>query len=708
MKSATLFLLASLSLFACKGEPAQSEQSLAAPVTEAPAAETTAEGTTEPTADDGSAVAEAPQGIATPPAAANSAAAIAVAPTALGATAIRTDGVLPVDFLALIPDDAAVLGAFDLDAAVRHYSAIAGVDPAEQRAEWARQLAPLLAGEEVPEVLRGNVRLENIRTLAFAVWDDESGVIITDSAALANGPADGEQIVVEDATIARRGERLLIGSGSRFEAMLSDEGFKGFDLSTAWPEGAASVPDGASFIVAVPAFSTLDDVPEELATVRQIVFATGLGTESVLVFDSNIDSELRGYLGRAQREAATALSQLRMLAPPFLQAWVGYVELVVNSLWAQVQLETEGSVTRIGIAAPQCGAIGSIHLAALLAGAVAVGAVELDGPLTPFEPVEQRIADTCAPMPGPAPNLPRHFAAMAGNAIDGDRLVAMMDLGAILRTNLPTLFQLLPYSLHHEDLNEVMGATPLGLAGLGDANGHLGGYVVDPDGEPEEAVLVLPEGTFGYLPIPTPSGFNHELIEGVGSIYSLPGSEALIRQELDADSPWGRLMGALPADSVVAVAATGDLFRDLLTELPEIPAIGRETRLAALSIGSDLSFGAYFFVAENSAAIAEATESEIVEGWTASMEGATEDERMMGDLFFGQFRKSIVVEAVGADIVAVRFELPGGHSGGVLGLGSAVMIPAMISYIDAAEGAPFGVGIAGIEPPKLGDPTDKP
>ena len=716
MKPTTLLLIASIGLFSCKNEapPADDSGETTAEAVE-PNTDGEASGETTATAEPSGTEPTSAAGDDSEAAAGSSVAAENAAiptstatPSTAQARAPRTNGTIPFEALALVPDDAALIAAFDLDSAVQHYSTIAGVDPEEQRALFARQLDPFLTGADVPEALRGNIRIQHLRTAAVAVWEDESGVLITDAAVLANAPADGEQFVVEGVTVARRGELLLVGEGARYDAMVSGEGFKGFDLATSWPEGAASIPEGASFVVVAPSFAELDDVPAELASVRRVVFGAGLGTESVLAFDSDIDAQLRGYLGRAQTEAANGLSQVRMLAPPFAQAWVGYVELVLNSLWAQVRLESEGTLTRIGIAAPRCGVVGSIHLAVLLGAAVSAGATELDGPLTPFEPVEQRIAEGCAAMPGPPPNLPRHFAAMAGTAIDGDRVVAMMDVGAFLRGSLPTLFQLLPYSLHHEDLNSVMGATPLGLAGLQDPRGHLGGYIVEPEGSPEQAVLVLPEGTFGYLPIPSPPGFGHEVIEGIGSVYSLPGSESLIRQELDPSSPWGRLMAAIPADSVFSIATTGDLFRQMIAELPETPAIGREARLAAISVGSDLSIGAYFFVAQNAEAVATATEREIGEAWDASMEEASEDERAMGDLLFGQFRESVEVAAIGNDVVSVRFELPGGQSGGAIGLGSAIMIPAIVGYLDAAKADPFAPGLNGIEPPKPDDPNAKP
>jgi hypothetical protein len=567
---------------------------------------------------------------------------------------------------------------------VAHYAASTGVEADEQRVLFGRQLAPLFAGDGVPEALRGNIRLENARSMAMAAWEDDSIVVVTDPAVLANAPAEGENLVIAETTVAVRGGRLLMGTGPHFATMLEGNVTR-FDFAGSWPAGVAQIPEGATIVLSLPTFSSLEEAPDQLNSVRQALFATGMGTESVLVFDSDIDADLRGYLGRAQHEASAGLQQMKILAPPFAQAWVEYLELVTNSLWSQVSLETEGTVTVLGIDAPQCGSIGSFHLAALLAGVISAGALEIDGPLTPFEPVEQRLQSGCTPIPGPRPNLPREFAAMAGDAIDGDRIVAMIDLGAMLRANLPTLFQLLPYSLHPDDVIELMGPTPFGLNGLDDASGFLGGYLVDPMGEPEQAVFVLPAGTQGYLPIPTPPGFTQSVVEDVGNVFTMAGSEELLTQRLDSESPWGRLVHSLPSSTVLAIAVTQPLLQKIAAWMPEAPSLVRDVQVAAIAIDADLNIAAHFYVGTDAQSLEETTRREIAEFMEMALEETTDNKRALAELMFGQIRDSVIVGSEMEDIVHISFSPRGGQVGGIFGLSSVVIVPAMMGYLSASE-----------------------
>lgn len=686
MNRFSLLLFACFSLAACKSGDVASTQPSTSEASESEQTATEAQGDGE----DGSVANEAGAENEAGAPAAELAEPVVAAPAGPGSvattdgTAIRTNGELPLDYLRALPAGAAMYVALDVDALVAHYAASTGVESDEQRILLGRQLGPLFAGESVPEALRGNVLLHNAQSIAMAAWEDDSIMVVTEPAVLANAPAEGENLVIAETTIAVRGGRLFMGTGPQFTSAL--EGPRtGFDLAGSWPAGVARIPEGASVVLALPSFSTLEDAPAELNSVRQALFATGMGTESVLVFDSDIDAELRGYLGRAQHEASAGLQQMKMLAPPFAQAWVGYVELVANSLWAQVTLETEGTMTVLGLAAPQCGSIGSFHIAALLAGAISAGAMELEGPLTPFESVEQRVQDGCAAVPGPRPNLPRDFAGMAGAAVDGNRVVAMMDLGAILRTNLPTLFQLLPYSLHPDDLTEVMGPTPLGLNGLDDGHGVLGAYVVDPADQPEQAVFVLPAGTDGYIPIPTPTGFTQSVVEDVGNVFAMEGSEELIGQRLDVESPWGRLVHSLPSSTVLSVAVTQSLLQEIASEVSDTPSLVRDAQVAAIAVDADLNFAAHFYVGTNAQVLEETTRAEIAEYMEQALADSTDEERALAELMFGQIRDSIQVGSEMDDIVHISLNPRGGPSGGLFGLGSAFMLPALSAYLSASD-----------------------
>lgn len=688
MKRFTLLVTGCLVLAACKSNDAPADSPPAPEPTSSEAPET---GESEGAAEAGEAGENSTnEGAEAEPAATNVDEPQAEAPSPSAAladtdgAAIRTDGELPLSYLGSLPAGAAMYAAVDADALIGHYAATRGIEADEQRVLFGRQLGPLFASDDVPEELRGNIRLENARAIAMAAWEDDSIAVVTDPDVLSNAPAEGELLVIAETTVSVRGGRLFIGTGPQFAAMLEGEAPR-FNLEASWSEGVAQLPTGASVVLALPTFSTLEEIPAALNSVRRVLFATGMGTESALVFDSDIDADLRGYLGRAQQEATAGLEQMRMMAPPFAQAWVGYIDLVVKSLWSQVSLETEGTMTVLGIDAPRCGSIGSLHLAALLAGVISAGATELQGPLVPFEPVEQRLQDGCAPVPGPRPNLPRSFAGMPGDGIDGDRVVAMMDLGALMRENLPTLFQLLPYSLHPDDVIEALGATPLGLNGLDDANGVLGGYVLNPMGQPEEAVVILPAGTAGYLPIPTPPGFTQSVVDDVGNVFAMEGSEELVEQRLDTESPWGRLVHSLPAGTVLSLAATQPMLAELASDLPQLPSLLRDAQVIAIAVDADLNLTAHFYVGTNAQVLEETTRQEIAESLEEALGETSDEGRAIAEMMFGQIRDSILVGSEMDDIVHISISPEGGQLGGMLGITSAIMVPAMISYREKAE-----------------------
>lgn len=698
-----------VALGACKSNENEAEAPNATEGSGAPTA-AAAEGA-EHQAGEAEAPSDAP---ADPVAAVAAAAANVVAPGAPAATAVT--GALPIQQASVLPAGAQAYLLVDVDAFFEQAAAISpGVADADaMRAAIAEHIGRMANSPEVPEVLRGRIHPERAHAFVGAVWDgqddgEDSFIFLTDPEVLDRAPADGgpTETIDDDVQVAVRGGQLVVGEGPVFEAFLAGNAGPGFDGATDWPAGWAKLPEGAAVAAYVPEQPEGTDLPDEWTEMglRRVLAAGGPSGRSVVAIDVEDDTKVRHFLGSAQRAVDSQLEQLRPMAPPFLQGWLSYIELVNRALWAQVSLDREGTITTLSVAAPRCGAGGgAIYALAALAWIGANEGEELQ-PVA-FQPVEQRIADDCAPIPGPAPNLPRRFAGMAGTDISGEQVLVLADIGGLLRANLTTFFHLLPFALHPDDVTEAMGPTPLGMAGLADPNGLLAVYANI--GNPPSGAGVLPAGARGFLPIPVPPELVSEVVEDVGWVIAMPGMGAAPMRALDDTAPWARLEAALPEDAVLGVFGTRGTLDDLLSELPDDSRLVAESKLLAVSLTADLNIAFAFFVGADAPAVATATDADI-ERYLAEAAAEMDDaEAEALQALFAPVRDALVVEAVGADVVRIRLGRTGvqGRSLLVAGAVAAVAMREMAGGGSGPAEAPMPLEVTA--PGSPGGPTGEP
>lgn len=590
-------------------------------------------------------------------------------------------GQLPYARAAALPADAQAYAMVDLESILSEAVALApgAEDTDDVRTQLGEQVAQLLALDGVPPELRGRVHPERARTLVAAAFDgddkagdEDSWVVVTDVAVLSDPPSEGGPpvAITEGLQACVRGGELLLGNGPVYSALADGTRGGGFDLRAAWPEGAAASPGDASYLVFVPQQAPDADLPEawtEMGLRRMLVSGSPSG-RNVVALDVDDDTAVRHFLGSAQAAVSERLTRVRPMTPPAGQGWLSYLELVDRALWSQISLAREGTTTTVAIAAPRCGRGGAAVYAIAALGWF--GATEGQVEPIPFRPVEQRIAEDCAVVPGPPPTLPARFAGMPGPDTAGEKLLVLADVGALLRANLPTLFHLLPFALHPDDVVEALGPTPLGLNGLADPAGVLAVYAEI--GSAPAGAAVLPSGARGFLPIPVPPGMVDELIDGTGWVLATPGMGAAPSRAPEPGSPWVRLEAALPDDAVLAVFGTRDALADLLREVPVEVSVIERSQLFAATLTAELGFSLAFFVGDGARAAADSVQADIDEAIERATQDMGQEESEAFATFIRPVRRAISVAAVGDDVVRVDIGRSGGQSRSMLVAGIAM------------------------------------
>lgn len=578
--------------------------------------------------------------------------------------------------VAILPANPQFVVAFDVQATFELAEALS---PQADRSVFQEVVQTPIQGIE-DESLRAflqRVDFEELNDFIVASYNDEP-LILTQAAALRDAPADGAEPVAfdDDGDVYGlvRGDVLAFGDQSTL-ALLDGETF---DAATWWPQGSASLDEDAVVWAHVVDEAAIAEVLEEmdlqeLGAVRKLAFSFGLSGGLTAVADLDDDAFVRQQLGRAQAAVSGGIDQVRPLAPPIAQGWISYLDLVQRAAWSRVTLERNGTTSRLHVAAPTCGTpMGSFLIAAGFAAAAE------QAPFVPddatFTPVEQRIAEGCAVVPGPAANLPIARASMA----QGDGVLVLYDLGAILRTGLPTLFGLLPFALHPEDVTAAFGETPMGMASWDDANGNGAVWYAEGDLMPEVAAI-LPSGLHGMLPIPPGGGMVNEVVEGVGYVVGTTGAQEIARREAAADSAFLALANGLPEGaSIAAIVPLGVVPEEANEELDGIIDF---SKMRAIAFASGPELAPQLLVLPSGDADALATHLQDAIRAAAARVDEEADSPIFGDQWADQVLEQIEIDVEGG-LVRVRTStsaIAGSFTGMAvgLGLGAAVLIPQM-------------------------------
>lgn len=597
---------------------------------------------------------------------------------------------LDTELTGMIPANPEFLVGFDVEAVM----------------ELAQRLSPQASPDAVQEVFRAalveteddslrgfmeRINVAELNDLVVASYDGEP-LVLMHAAALTDAPEAGAEPVMfdDDGDVygVVRGEILAFGDRAALDLLGGDV----LDAGSVWPDSEGLLDEdavvGAYFYDNEGVTELLGRAEIEGADVRRAAFTIGLSGGFSVIADMDDDAWLRSALGQAQTAVGGSLGQVRPMAPPIAQGWLNYLELMERAAWSQVSLSRTGTTTALRIAPPSCGTpVGSLLLAAGFT-AAATNAPGAD-PTATYTAIDQRVAEGCAVIEGPDASLPRARLGMA----EGEGVLAMLDLGAVLRQGLPTFFGLLPFAMHPEDVATAFGDTPMGMASWDDANGDI--TVWFPSGGGGEFTTVLPDGLNGMLPIPPGAGLFNGMVDGVGYVVGTPGADAVAARSADGEGDLALVFDAVPEDAMLAVMIPADMLPSEATDDVSEHFDISKVQTAAVFAGGDAGIGlvllptgdAETLATELEAALRSGLEEQAAEAAEAGAPFADMTEQMLEQFEF-RAEGGVVVAQFSSEALASANAMQGAMTGTIaLGAMAAVAIPAFIEYTSAVKEA---------------------
>lgn len=536
-------------------------------------------------------------------------------------------------------------------------------------------LREAISAADIPPDVASRLDLLAIDGIAVGAWfDAPGGVLVVDRAAVRDLPGDDEPAqalgggipVMVDAV----GDYAVLGLGPPFVAATGDEE-GGPSPREAWTAGWDSVPEGSVIAMVAPDVTALpaemrDGMPPGL-DVQAIAWGYRLDGAFGATIRTPDDSMIRAALGSVQQEMFSAIDEVTAEVPPQAGNLGAYLALQARALWSQVDLSREGDVTRIQIGAATCGSINLTSLA--LTGAVAsMFEARAFDPNATWTQYDQPVADGCAVIDGPEPNLPVELARLAPADTAQGQFLTLIDMGALLRHQLPTGFGVMPFALRPEDVVEALGPRPLGLDGLADPGARLG-LMVEGNGSNERIVAVVPDGMLAIAPSPPPS-MSRQAVPGFGTAIGTPDMIARASAQAPSAGPWADMAGALSDDAVFAFIMSsggtegagiqgplGGAFNDILSR----------ARLFSITLDADMQLALYATYDGNAVAALESARSRAEEGLREELRGMPEDQRRMASASIGALFEAIHIERANDTTARVTLDVPG--------MSSAAMTP---------------------------------
>lgn len=570
---------------------------------------------------------------------------------------------LPADALALIPGDADLYVALDLGTLRR---LVQRVVPSLTDEVLRGSLRELMDQSDIPADVAGRLDPLAIEGIATGAWfDAPGGVLVVDRAAISDLPAEGEPAQALGGglplMVASVGDYAVVGFGPPFMAATGEH-----DAGAprdAWPEGWAAIPDGAMFAMVAPDMASLpaemrDGMPNGL-DVTALAWGFRLDGAFGAAVATPDDRMIRAALGSLQAEMMGGIEQITAEVPPGVGNVRAYLELVTRAIWSQVELTREDGVTHLTIGSASCGTVNLTSVA--LVGAVAsMFEANAFDPNATWHGWDQPIADGCSTIPGPAPAIPVGLSRLAPSDTSTGQFLTLIDIGALLRHQLPTAFGVLPFALRPDDVTEALGPRPLGMNGLDDPSARIGSFFLTSTGEPQ-FIAVMPAGLRALLPQPPP-----ELQERPAGEFGVALGAPVFFDRLEAQpptaGPWADMVAAMAPDTVAVIMMTPETAEGENLDGPlgeTFNNIMSRARLIALALDADMELSVYVTYDTDAVAALRAARDSAENSLRDAIRELPEDQRSMAASTLRSVFSSIVIEAAGENTGRVRVQTPG-------------------------------------------------
>ena len=441
------------------------------------------------------------------------------------------------------------------------------------------------------------LRWEAASTVVLAAWGAEQGgaestILLTDPAALDLPLRDGgppASLTNTRFRAALRGSRLLVGDGPAFEAALATHAT--FNPEARWPEGWAKLPAKAFATVwldpSVPSPKSL----AELQKGHQLI-AAGLSSDgSAVVLHSAQQPWLAPATARGFEMGRSLIESQRVDATPTSKPLWDYADLLHRAIWSRVALSADGGLEQLRLLPPACGnAANNLTVAAIVATLIQRSSL---GPLPagPFVTPTVRLQDDCSGIAGPAPRLPRSLVSLASAETKGGALFLLADSGALLRAHLPSLFGLLPFTLHADELTQTLGANPFGLRSWGDSEGS-GAFFIEQATNASVAVLHPGAADLPWVKSLT-AGLDTATDKRRGWIAARgePSIAARLAAPPTPASSWSRGATLPPSDAILALMLNRTYLAAIVSYAarPDLQQALARAEVVAFSLRADLS-----------------------------------------------------------------------------------------------------------------------
>lgn len=316
--------------------------------------------------------------------------------------------------------------------------------------------------------------------------------------------------------------------------------------------------------------------------------------------------------------------------PAALQGWTNWVNLIVRGSWARLDFDDSQEMMWARVRGVDCGSpmrnlwvIGALWssvnqavLPTLIAeqaahserckeeeecaepepsmGAEVEGASDSDVSAEReyagrFENISMDFSESCDGIAGILPEIPLNLARLGGASSDGGVLL-LADYGALIRTALPTGFNLLPFALSEASLVEAFGDQVMGLSSLRATDAKMGAYIEVASASGEKMMFVrMPSGLSAVVP----PEIRKALTSEAGGMVQLasPGLEARLSNQ--GRDGWATVIREARSDSLLTLTGNRVMLEALSETVeqfsPNLSAMFLELDYLTLTIGSDFS-----------------------------------------------------------------------------------------------------------------------
>ena len=411
-------------------------------------------------------------------------------------------------------------------------------DQAQSRAFIQNYLGSISGHSRVVQMFGESVELAQLQYFDAGVWLVEESVLMVvnpESFAVSfeNG---GAPVLIGESGMraARRQNHVLIGIGDKFEEALDLNRERSEDYFSAPEEvwnGASGISSSSLLHIVVQNYRMSSVLlREELEPfsemeIDSVAFRFDTLGEAELLFHAQNNIFLQQSLAQAQATSRLLLGEFERFFPPSMDVLHAYVELIYSSFWSRLRLSTENEVTRLRLLGSSCGnPMRNLFIIALIRGLSLYETEEAVEADAEYENQDFTVAPTCVELQNHLPALSERFLGLARDSSEASFL-AILDPTAVAAANLPTFFELLPFSISQEQIEAVFGDDFVGSLEQASEIGAFWG-----NAETQYFSLVIPEASAVYLP-PIPDFLVSGVVEDLGFVVASPSFLDLSEEE---------------------------------------------------------------------------------------------------------------------------------------------------------------------------------